>query len=339
MERRPPPMQPQPQPLAKGTIANAPYVAKPPSPPYIHVPTVIQETSISIVPSYEDVDATSLTTEDLDIITQNRAHVAYEGQTPWKYESRRLAQPVLDFLYLGPSSAARDREFLKEHGITMMLAARDSMMAEARLMSVDRTAQSLGLAYEYIDVSGNQELIRAFPLAIEKINNHLLSVYRSQAILTDAPQQLPDGQMAIDSSQFRRGKVLVFCETGNHRSAAVVAAYIMTVFGMGLVKTLQFVCMQRFCVNFDEEAKNWLRSYEDILSAKRMVFRSLREQTATRGTPAPRNPAKRGIEETMEKGDERIEPASGNGVQLDMERYTDRPAFTPFADGDAPMKM
>ncbi len=338
--------------------ANAPYVNRPPDPPTIYVPLVIAETAISIVPSYADVDAASLTKEDLAIIIQNKAHIAHEKQASWKYEWRRLAQPVLDFLYLGPASVARDRDFLKEHGITMLLAARDSSMAEARLMSVDRTAQSLGLEYEYIDVSGHQELIRAFPAATKKINDHLLNVYRRQAVATAgdrdgaaaaaaaaaAPAQLEDGQMAIDNTNFRRGKVLVFCETGNDRSAAIVAAYIMSVFGMDLVRTVQFVTMQRFCAIFDEETKNWLKSYEEILSAKRMVTRDIKQQQQLAAqdsslSPPPRSSAKRRIEETIEQADTRMEAASGNGSQLDMDRYTDRPAFAPFADGDTPMNM
>jgi len=365
--------------LARGTTANAPYVSRPPSPPYIHVPSInFDGGCLSLVPSYQDVDTTQLTEEDLEIITQNKIQIASDAAGSWKYESRRLAQPVLDFLYLGPSSVARDAGFLRAHGITMLIAARDSRMASARLMSVDRTAQALGIVCDYIDVAGHQELIRAFPTAVQKINDHLLHVYRSQAMPSSAaaaatasgdgssiesPSQPGQGQMVIDNSQFRRGKVLVFCETGNDRSAAIVAAYIMSIFGMDLIKTLQFVGLQRFCVNFDEETKNWLKSYEDILTAKRMVWRGLDRQAAagiatahpaaegaalSSGTAlrplvanAPR--PKRRIEETMETEDVRMEaPAAGTATasfNLDMDRYTDRPAFIPFTDGDMPMGM
>ena len=327
-----------PLPLSRGTVATAPYTKRPPSPPYIHVPTMTAEGSIRIVPSYEGVNSESLTHEDLCNITQNRVQIARETGASWKYEWRRLAQPILDFLYLGPSSVAKSPDFLKAAGITMLIAARDSRMAEARLMSVDRTAQALGIATEYVDVSGNQELIRAFPLVVRKINDHLLQVYRSQAVRArDGPQHAQSGEMAIDQGSFRQGKVLIFCETGNDRSAAIAAAYVMSVFNMDLVRTLQFISLQRFCVSFDEETKQWLRSYEDILKAKRMVAAHPAAPAPSDGGVTLSAPVKRGIGETVDREDHRMESAHPAG--LDMARYADRPAFAPFADGDAPMQL
>ena len=324
--------------LSRGTVANAPYTKRPPSPPYIHVPAVAPEGSIRIVPSYEGVDSENLTDADLSIITQNQVQIAHDNASTWRYEARRQAQPILDFLYLGPSYVAKDAGFLRDTGITMLIAARDSRMAEARLMSVDRNALALGITTEYVDVSGNQELIRAFPLVVKKINDHLLDVYRSQAVRTEgSARQAQSGEIAINQGSFRRGKVLMFCETGNDRSAAIAAAYIMSLFNMDLVRTLQFIGFQRFCVNFDEETKQWLRSYEDILRAKRMVARSAAAPPSLLTGVTLSTPVKRGIGETLEREDQRMESTQPTG--LDMARYTDRPAFTPFMDGDAPMQL
>ena len=323
----------QPVPISTGIAPAAPYVQRPPSPPYIHIPTIFSDghNSMSIVPAFDNVETSSLTTDDLEVITQGRTQIAHDSAQTWKYESRRQAQAVLDFIYLGPSSVARDRAFLQREGITMLLAARDASMANIRLMSVERTAKELGLESAYIDVSGHQELIRAFPIAVSKINEHLLSVYRSQAIQSHhAKNRCAEGEMIIDSNNFRRGKVLVFCETGNDRSAAIVAAYIMTVFGMDMVKTLQFIGLQRFCTNFDEETKHWLKSYEDILEARRMVARGLEQAEARGPSPAPsRMPSKRGIDDTMDVDDDNQD---NSAFALDMDRYMDRPAFVPFVE-------
>jgi serine/threonine/tyrosine-interacting protein len=71
------------------------------------------------------------------------------------------------------------------------------------------------------------------------------------------------------------GKALVFCESGNEKAAAVVAAYLMeTLADFDHVKAMQVCQAQRFCVNFDDTLKNMLRSYCDILQAQRSVASS-----------------------------------------------------------------
>ena len=324
----------QPQSLARGVNAAAPYVARPPSPPYIHVPSVIQKglSTVSIVPSLDNIDTCRLTQADLAIITQNKAQLAEDGFNTWRYESRRQAQAILDFLYLGPSSIAKNKEYLQKEGITMLLAARDSMMAQARLMRVEETAQDLGIAADYIDVSNRQELIRAFPIAVEKINAHLLEVYRGQAIQNAPVGNLQEGQIAIDSANFKRGKVLVFCETGNDRSATIVAAYIMATYGQELVKTVQFISMQRFCVNFDDQAKFLLQSYEDILKAERAVGRVMSQPGQNPLTVAAPTKAKRSIEETMDVDDDEPMAPAGPVSYPDGDRYVGRNAFAPFVE-------
>ncbi|KAK3081559.1 hypothetical protein LTR53_020464, partial [Teratosphaeriaceae sp. CCFEE 6253] len=68
------------------------------------------------------------------------------------------------------------------------------------------------------------------------------------------------------------GKVLVFCESGNERSAGVVAAYLMeTHADVDFIKAMQLVQAQRFCANFDDAMKRLLQGYWDILRAGRQV--------------------------------------------------------------------
>ncbi|MCJ1480745.1 hypothetical protein MMC06_000900 [Schaereria dolodes] len=183
----------------------------------------------------------------------------------WRYEQRRMAQAILPFLYLGPLSAARDRKYLQQEGITMVLAVRNTMSAQARLLGSKATSD-LGIHSVTIDVADNQELIAAFPRTVEAINSHLSTIYQhQQSRKTDISNPTHDDGRGVG------GKVLVFCESGNERSAGVVAAYIMAMYSFDLIETIQLVQAQRFCVAFDDSLKTLLQSYSTILQAKRDV--------------------------------------------------------------------
>lgn len=301
-------------------------VARPPSPPYIHIPSALDTedtvvlnpiTSVTsnLSPIFDLGQGTHITRQEIQLITQNQPQISPRSQE-WTYESRRRAQPILSFLYLGPASVARDRAFLRQHGITMLLAARDTRQAVARLLAVSKSASELGIAADYVDVSGRAELISAIPLAVGKINSHLLS--RSSG-----------------GGGGSSGKVLVCCETGNERSAALVAAYVMTMYDADLVRALQFIHYKRFCANFDDDIKFLLRSYGDIVAARRMVNGSAAQyhqqenaQRQTGGTPDKKG--KRGISDTsMDEEDER-----SDGPESDVQRFYGR-QLTPFVDSAA----
>lgn len=360
-------MMPESETLRPGAhVPAAPYEARPPSPPAILIPAPLVfggYEPMVCVPSYANVDPLFLSATDLEIITRNKAQEAHDRVHDWEYEDRRQAQEILDFLYLGPSTVARDREWLREHGITMLLAARDSRMAQARLLGVDRVARELGIHAEYIDVENHQELIRAFPDAVRKINNHLLGVYRSQAVDPAAAKNsngdagaVGGDSMLIEKNNIRHGKVLVFCETGNDRSAGIVVAYLMSVFGMEMVRACQFIQFRRFCAGLDEDMKYLLRTYEGILAAQKTVHRHQLHNrtpsvpTATEGSSnvmgasvvaissAKSKASKRGIEDTMDVDDDgdAAMDGPGNSFALDRDRYLDRPAFVPFVDQSDP---
>ncbi|KAI5921522.1 protein-tyrosine phosphatase-like protein [Camillea tinctor] len=317
-------------------IPAAPYSSRPPSPPSIVIPTPVlfhSSEPMKVVPSYANIDPASLSVRDLEIITQNgKTQVAHDSGHTWAYESRRTAQPILDFLYLGPSSVARDRKWLRDHNITLLLAARDAQMAELRLMAMDKVADELGIQAEHVDVRGYHELIRAFPSTVRKINDHMLSVYRGQALSEQ------DGSMVISEAGFRRGKVLVFCETGNDRSAGIVVAYLMAVFGMNMVQACQFIHFKRFCVSLDEEMKYVLKTYEDILIAQRTVHHhelnaSSAAANASAAGPAELKKGKRGHEDTMDDDEMGVEQGGPTKVAAqDWDRFHGRGAFAPFLD-------
>ena len=165
-------------------------------------------------------------------------------------------------------SAAKDQNYLQREGITMVIAVRNTMSAQAKLLE-SKAAQDLGIDTKMIDVAGNQELIAAFPVAIEAINSHLSAMYQQdQSRLTQAAAV---GQTALQSTP---GKVLVFCESGNERSATLVTAYIMAMYSTDLIKTIQIVQAQRFAVAFDDSLRNLLSTYEMMLKAKRDVVQA-----------------------------------------------------------------
>ena len=255
----------------------------------------------------------------------------------WKYEQRRMAQRVLPFLYLGPVSAARDKDYLQREGITMVLAIRNTMSAQANLLG-SKAASDLGIQSAAIDVAGNQELIAAFPRVTEMINSHLSIMYNRQQVKSSTldPNTQQDGA-AIPG----KGKVLVFCESGNERSAAVVAAYMMAMYSsLDLIETVQIIQTQRFCVSLDDSLKNLLRSYEIILQAKRDVAASNSSCAPEASLHEPQTMAKprqagKPVKRTLDDAyDVDMDMGDGN-EHMDSGRFDGRAGEAPFLDGFA----
>jgi serine/threonine/tyrosine-interacting protein len=283
-----------------------------PSPPHIHIPQALDNQTFSF-----KVPGNSGYSGEEEAILRRVAGSTHTTGTmqEWKYESRRKPQEVFPFLHLGPSSSGRDIEALRAQGITMLLVVRNSMMGQ--IMSGERVARQLGIELETIDVAGHQELITAFPRATKIINDHLIYSYRRLAREDD--EQV--GRTAW-------GKILIFCESGNERSAAVVAAYVMNMFALDMTTAIQFVQSRRFCVAYDDSLKNLLRSYDDILSARREVSRANPAQSQQVLSPAKRL---REVEEdeVMDMGD-----ATGMHQDADIERFVGRSSYAPFHDRD-----
>ena len=170
----------------------------------------------------------------------------------WNYAMRHEAQQILPFLYLGPMNAVGNRDFLRNERITMLLAVRPTAKQQSPVLTKSLAiADELGLQKGTIDVMTNPELIASLPVAAQMINEHLIQVHQSNG---------------------GHGKVLVFCETGNDRSAVVVVAYMMQMFvDMDLVKAIQNVQARRLSVNINEDRKFLLSGYWDILKAKQDI--------------------------------------------------------------------
>ena len=246
-----------------------------PSPPRIVVPPPtlnangVPDLLMSQDPTFDFESSGFQNAEFLEKVTYGNFMTA-NNMLEWKYEQRRLAQQILPFLYLGPMAAAKDQAFLRREGITMVLAIRNTMSAHAKMLGT-KAGEEMGLETKIIDVAGNQELIAAFPRAIEAINSHLSYMYKLEQVR--AAQGLSPSREEPPSP----GKVLVFCETGNERSATLVTAYIMAMYSTDLISAIQIVQAQRFAVAFDDSLRNLLSTYETILRAKRDVLQAVNQ--------------------------------------------------------------
>lgn len=170
----------------------------------------------------------------------------------WNYSMRRDAQEILPSLYLGPSSALRDLDYLSVTGFTLLLGIRSRQSAQARLVSGQSQANLLGIEADSVDVMDSQELIAALPRAIRLINDHISSPSPGDA-------------------GFSPKKVFVFCESGNERSAIVVMAYLMVMFNLDLATATSVVQQRRFSISIDDKMRHLMSNFESILAAKRDV--------------------------------------------------------------------
>jgi serine/threonine/tyrosine-interacting protein len=106
----------------------------------------------------------------------------------------------------------------------------------------------------------------------------------------------------------------------------------MTLTNIDHIKAMQVCQAQRFCVNFDDTLKNILRSYWDIVGARRSIAAQAAPQNGTNNgqshlAPAPAK-QKRGIEDTRDDEDMDMD----NGMEpSDALRFTRRDV-TPFQD-------
>ena len=108
----------------------------------------------------------------------------------------------------------------------------------------------------------------------------------------------------------RPGSTLVFCETGNEKSAAVVASYIMHHYEASLIHACQVVQGRRFSVAFDDIHKYALAAWEPIFKSHRDVQKARDQQTqhelqymAGRGESSGGGRKKRRFEESQYEDD------------------------------------
>jgi hypothetical protein len=231
----------------------------------------------------------------------------------WAYSMRRQAQRVLPYLYLGPVGAARDEEFLRREGITMLLGIRPKHPSFSVIVNADRAAQSLGIRAEYIEVDRCQELTTMMPGILRGMNDH---VCRCSQHSTQSDPALK--------------KVLVFCETGNEKSFLLVSGYIMAMLNLDMTTTVYNVQSRRLCVNFDIAQAETLNTWESLLQAHRDVAKA-QHQTNTQSLQLPSHPlrAKKRSLADMSEFDPNLSPADQE-MAVDYGHAQER--LAPFTD-------
>lgn len=258
----------------------------------------------------------------LDVLQRLTAVQNGAQAKPWSYESRREFQSILPFLYLGPFTTAKNINALKNEGITMLLVIRDTRSAMSGLLSGKKAAEQLGIEHAAIDVEGTTQLIGdGFPNAIRLINGHLLMRYQNLV------RSGPPAQANLDNTPI--GKVLVFCESGNDRSATVVAAYLMATYNINVIAAIQYLQSHRFCVALGDSLKNLLYSYEQVLEARRAVL-GARDSNGLAENHLPKQSLKRRFDD-LDRDDHDMDSRVGDPD--DVARFESRKPFAPFHDG------
>ncbi|KYK57430.1 hypothetical protein DCS_04439 [Drechmeria coniospora] len=300
-------------PTACNVIRSRDYSYEAPSPPLIDVPLhQWQETKtggLTLRPSAAQIRPWQMTADDYLLVTGNREQVPTDRACVWKYQHRHEAQPILDFLYLGPSNVVRDDKFLQREAITMVLVVRDARLAHIKLLSVEKATRGRNLAVRYLNLH-HTSLLDGFREGFSVINEHILAVQRRGG----------------------HGRVLVCCDSGNGQSAAVVVAYIMALYDSDLIPALGFVAIQRFCCTFDEDTKRILQTWGDTRRAENAVARDAR--TAVDGTlPDTSHRMAR-----FSRSDAVAKRGSDDMDCVDDDDGNENHRFAPFADvGDTTM--
>ncbi|KAI9753636.1 MAG: hypothetical protein M1815_006095 [Lichina confinis] len=242
----------------------------------------------------------------------------------WPYEARREAQQILPFLYLGPLSSARDQLFLGQEGITMILAVRSTLVPQNNLLNGRKTSDDLGLEFHSVDIDDRFSFVSSFGHGVGLINAHLAKVYDQPMRKLKERWQLikVEDEKADPNTNGHLGKVLVYCESGIGASAAVVVAYILTMYELSVKDAVNLVQLRRGCASFAGGLSEALSSFADVVAAERSVkkarFFGLADSEGNKGS-------KRAFEEAEDL-------ASGSGHNEDPCAPQGRPGAAPFGD-------
>lgn len=196
----------------------------------------------------------------------------------------------------------------------MLLVVRNTMMGN--LFAGNKIAAQLGIESASIDVAGNTQLIASFPDATKKINDHLISTFRRKAAAGHDP---------VDCHLW--GKVLVYCESGNERSASIVAAYIMEMYKMDMANTVLYIQNRRFCICLGEGYKNLLLNYQSLLEARQSLLIKGHQVKNSRSSKRDRRQIGTG-----DKDEESMSLDEDIMYEDDVLRFGKRSTFTPFMD-------
>lgn len=151
------------------------------------------------------------------------------NDTEWVYEMRRVMQEIIPRLYLGPYASGKRREELRAKNITHIMIVRS--------------------AIERIIAAKYPEEFKYHIVEIPDVPTVSLLPY-----LGGCKEFLDEGRAS--------GGVLVHCDSGISRSAAVVIAYVMQEQNMSYDQAFQYVSDRRCCVHPNLGFMHQLSEYE-----------------------------------------------------------------------------
>ncbi|EXJ95131.1 hypothetical protein A1O1_00250 [Capronia coronata CBS 617.96] len=227
----------------------------------------------------------------------------------WQYEMRRTAQAIVPFLFLGPSSAAKDPEFVKRTGITLLVAVRNTTSVRTRPAFLDPALfpSSEGISTLTFDFDSPYDFIPNLRPIVRAMNDHLAAT-----CIRTPPKDVSD----------IKGKILVFCESGNDRSTVLVAAYLMATFGISAVSAIHIIQSQRFSITTSDEMKNVLLDWQEIVKAERQVAAGQQQASSF---VLPQRPVKRNIDHVYDNDDAGLDSQQSGNLEV-------REGVAPFAD-------
>ncbi|KAF2668664.1 hypothetical protein BT63DRAFT_425951 [Microthyrium microscopicum] len=227
----------------------------------------------------------------------------------WKYEYRRNAQVILPYLWIGPSSVTHKAEYLRTEGFTLLLGIQPSKFPQFITGPAIKASRELGIECRTLTADNTNQLISQYDEAAYIINCHVNKFYHAKQ--TDPSIQDP--------------KVLIFCDSGNNKSAAVAATYLMSTFsGVDHLLAMQALMTRRFCCDFDENIRQSLQNYQDILEAKRQTSAARAANHQFLAPSRPKNKRERDDDDDDMMVDQMAD---------DAERFIGR-QNTPFQDHD-----
>ncbi|KAF8472145.1 hypothetical protein BDZ91DRAFT_791154 [Kalaharituber pfeilii] len=178
----------------------------------------------------------------------------------WKYEYRREAQQMVPWLWLGPVAATRNKEWLAARGITLLLAVRSPMTAKRKANGRLRDRRT-----PFAASNSRPSFDPSAPLTPQSTTTPSFTNTSPRPPYRGCCRQPHHCPLRLPRS------TLVFCESGNEKSAVVVASYLMQHFGASVIQAVQIVQGKRFSVGFDDSMKFALTAYEPIWRSWREV--------------------------------------------------------------------
>ncbi len=144
---------------------------------------------------------------------------------------------LTDFLYIGNSQDAKSPTLLKCYGITHVLNCAALANFERDYIKKLPYPNDSGIKYEEFEAKDND----GYPILVH----------------------FPQAKRFIDDAKERNGKVLVHCEMGINRSAAICIAYMMVDEGLTLIQALKRVKRERKTVLINEGFQKHLIWFAD----------------------------------------------------------------------------